>query len=127
MVVNCSGNTTPENATQAYCHLFPEMRTPYNNVLCASDSAVKVESASALWVLQMEHHTKQCQDPLGKRVFFMDNFYTRYTLALSLKKISNGEAHLCGTVWFTNVDATNWYYLKTAIEDLKDKPRVLGS
>jgi hypothetical protein len=50
MVDNRSGNTTPETATQAYCHLFPEMQTPYNNVLCACDSAVKGESASALWV-----------------------------------------------------------------------------
>jgi hypothetical protein len=123
MVDNHSGNTTPENAAQSYCHLFPEMQTPYNNVLCASDSAVKGESASALWVLQMSHHTKQYQDPSGKRVFFMDNFYTRHTLGLSLKKITDGEAHLCGTVWFTNVDATNRYYLKTAIKELKDKPR----
>ncbi len=58
MVDNHSGNTTPENAAQAYCRLFPEMWTPYNNFLCASDSAVKGESASALWVLQMAHHTK---------------------------------------------------------------------
>ncbi len=120
MVDNRRGNTTPENPAQAYCRLFPEMRTPYNNVLCASDSAVKGKSASALWVLQMAHHTKQCQDPSGKRVFFMDNFYTHHTLALSLKKISDGEAHLCGNVQFTNVDATNRYYLKTAIEDLNE-------
>ena len=123
MVDNRSGNTTPETATQAYCHLFPEMQTPYNNVLCACDSAVKGESASALWVLQMSHHTKQYQDPSGKRVFFMDNFYTRHTLGLSLKKITDGDAHLCGTVRFTNIDGTNWYCLKTAIKDLKDKPR----
>jgi hypothetical protein len=123
MVDNRSGNTTPENTTQAYCRLFPEMRTPYNNILCASDSAVKGESASALWVLQMAHHTKQHQDPSGKRVFFMDNFYTRHTLGMLLKKITDGEAHLCETVQFTNVDATNRYYLKTTIKDLKDKPR----
>jgi hypothetical protein len=53
----------------------------------------------------------------------MDYFYTRHTLGLSLKKITDGEAHLCGTVWFTNVNATNRYYLKTAIKELKDKPR----
>jgi hypothetical protein len=52
----------------------------------------------------------------------MDNFYTCHMLALSLKKISDGEAHLCATVQFTIVDATNWYYLKTAVEDLKDEP-----
>jgi hypothetical protein len=44
-------------------------------------------------------------------------------LALSFKKISDREAHLCGTVRFSDVDATNWYYLKAAIEELKDKPR----
>jgi hypothetical protein len=70
IVDNRSGNATPENPAQAYCRLFPEMRTPsYNNVLCASDSAVKGESASVLWVLQMAHHTKQCQDPSGKGSF----------------------------------------------------------
>ncbi len=56
----------------------------------------------------------------------MDNFYTHHTLGLSLKKISDGEAHLCGTVRFTNVDATNRYNLNTAIKDLKDKPRGTG-
>jgi hypothetical protein len=84
--LNHSGNTTPENAAQAYCRLFPEMWTPYNNFLCASDSAVKGESASALWVLQVAYHTKHYQHPSGKRVFFMDNFYTHHTLGLSLKK-----------------------------------------
>jgi hypothetical protein len=47
------------------------MRTPYNNVLRASNSAVKGESASALWVFQSAYHTKQYQDPLGKRVFLI--------------------------------------------------------
>jgi hypothetical protein len=84
---------------------------------------VKGEPASALWVLQMAHHTKQYQDPSGKRVFFKDNFYTHHTLGMSLKKITDGDAHLCGTVRFTNIDGTNWYCLKTAIKDLKDKPR----
>jgi hypothetical protein len=51
MADNCNGKYTPENDAQAYCHLFPEKWTPYNNILCASDSAVKGESASALWVL----------------------------------------------------------------------------
>jgi hypothetical protein len=63
------------------------------------------------------------QDPNHKRVIFCDNFYTRHTLATLLKKITDGEAHLVGTCHFNSVDAMTRFYLKQAIEDLKNKPR----
>ncbi len=79
-------------------------------------------SPSALWVLQMAYQTLQSPDPSGKHVFFTDNFYTRHRLAQALKKITDGEARLIGTVKFTNVNAANRFHLKNAIELLKDRP-----
>jgi hypothetical protein len=40
-----------------------------------------------------------------------------------LHEFTDGEAYMIGTVKFTNVDATNRYYLAQAIERMKDKPR----
>ncbi len=40
-----------------------------------------------------------------------------------MKAITEEESHLIGTVRFSNVDATNRHYLKTAIEQLKESPR----
>jgi hypothetical protein len=97
---------------------------PCNNCIAnCSDSEVKADSASAGWVLQMAHQTKIYQDPNNKRVIFCNNFYTRHTLAASLRRITNGETRLIGTCRFNNVDATNRFYLKQAIEALKLKPR----
>jgi hypothetical protein len=124
MMDNRSGNKTQQTAPEAYCQLFSELCTPYNNCIAnSSNLEVKADSASAGWVLQMVHQTKTYQDPNHKRVIFCDNFYTRHTLASSLKKITDGEARLIGTSRFNNVDATNRFYLKQAIEELENKPR----
>ncbi len=120
---NRTGNTTPESAPVVYCREFPQLRSAYNKILRGSDSYVDGNSPSALWVLQMAHQTLQSADPSGKRVFFTYNFYARHRLAQALKKITDGEARLVGTVKFTNVDATNSFHLKNAIELMKDKPR----
>jgi hypothetical protein len=45
------------------------------------------------------------------------------TLVTSLRKITDGETCLVGTCCFNNVDATNPFYLKQAIEALKSKLR----
>jgi len=58
-----------------------------------------------------------------KRYFFCDNYYTRHVLAEKLKVFCDDGARMIGTVKFTNVDATNRYYLSQAIEKLKDSPR----
>jgi ribosomal protein L30E len=97
MMDNRSGNKTQQTAPEAYCRLFSE--------------------------LQMAHQTKIYEDPNHKRVIFCDNFYTRHNLATLLKQITDGEIRLVGTCRFNNVDATNCFYLKQAIESLKDKPR----
>jgi hypothetical protein len=103
---------------------FSELRTPYNNCITnCSDLEVKADSASAGWVLQMAHQTKLYQDPNNKRVIFCDNFYTRHTLAASLRRITDGETRLIGICRFNNIDATNGFNLKQAIEALKLKQR----
>jgi hypothetical protein len=123
MMDNQTGNTTPECAAVAYCRNFPQLRSAYNKVLKLADSFVNGESASAIWVLQMVHQTLQFPTPSSKRYFFSNKFYTRHTLAQALKKITDGEARLMGSVRFTNVDATNRFHLKNAIEALKNSPR----
>jgi hypothetical protein len=55
-------------------------------------------------------------------IFFCDNYYTWHTLASSLYNFTDGEAHLIGTVKFTNVDVTNRYHLSKAFESMKDAP-----
>ena len=44
-------------------------------------------------------------------------------MASVLKTMTDGECLVIGTVKFTNVDGTNRYYLKKAIEQLADKPQ----
>lgn len=122
IIDNRSGNTTGETGPEAFTRLFRDLRTPYNNVIVNSNMIDK-DSPTALWILQMAQQTKQFPDPSGKRLFFTDNFYTRHTLAEVLKRITDGEARLCGTVKFSNVDATNRHYLTTAIALMKDSTR----
>jgi hypothetical protein len=120
MMDNRSGSKTQQTAPEAYCQLFLELRTPYNTCIASSaNSGIKADSASAGWVLQMAHHTKIYEDPNHKKVIFCDNFYTCHNLATSLKQITDGEMCLAGTCRFNNVDATNHFYLKQAIESLK--------
>ena len=85
IVNNGSGNTTSISPGEDYCHVHRHLRTPFNSVF-DNQQEIDKNSPSALWVLQMAHQTKTWPDPSGKRIFFTDNFYTRHTLASSLKK-----------------------------------------
>ena len=42
-----------------------------------------------------------------QRVIVMDNFYTRHTLATILKKLSDNDIFVIGTVRMNNVDGVN--------------------
>ncbi len=58
MMDNRSGNTTRETAPEAYCRLFRDLRTPFNNIIQDSSqnhNIVKYDSPSACWVLQRAH------------------------------------------------------------------------
>ena len=119
---NRSGNTTSLSPPEAYCRLHRDLRTPFNKIFDNQDDVSK-DSPSALWVLMCAHQTKLAPDPSGKRLFFCDNFYTRHVLAKCLKRMTDGEARVIGTVKFTNVDATNRFFLTQAIQQLKDADR----
>ena len=122
IVDNRSGNTSGESGAEAFCRVHREMRTPYNRVL-GNCTFIEKNSPTAMWILQMAHQTKTYQDPSGSRVFFMDNFYTRHTLAQGLKQMTDGEAKIIGTVKFTNIDSTNRRYVAEGVTKLKDCAR----
>jgi hypothetical protein len=106
-----SRNKTQEMAVEAYCQMFSsELCTPF---IFNSNFHVMLASASAGWLLQM---SKIFQDPIGKRVTFCNSFYTHHNLVSVLKKNTDFEVQLVGTCRFTNIDASNYYYLKVAIE-----------
>ena len=121
-VDNRSGNTTGECGGVAYSRVNRQMRTPYNKVF-QNNKFIKKDSASAMWILQMAHQCKMRRDRSGKRVFFCDNYYTRHHLATALKKITDGEAVLVGTVKYNIVDGTNRVYLKQAINMIEKEKR----
>jgi hypothetical protein len=99
------------------------MRTPFNKVFRGSDTTIEESSASALWVVQLASQTKAFPDPSRKRVHFMDNFYTRHSLAKALSCMTDGEARVIGTVKLTNVDGLNRHYLSEAVQQIKEATR----
>ena len=105
---NRSGNITGVSPDEAYCHVFPEMRTPYNKFL-KHPKVIDPQTPTALWILQMSHQINTF--PTTKIVFLMDNFYIRQSMAALLKEITDGEDRIIGTVKFTNVDSTNRLFL----------------
>ena len=116
---NRSGNFLDEIPAEAYCSIYPELRTLYNKGI-KNSTLIDEKSPTALWILQL---AQQVKSHSSKRVFFMDNFYTHHTLASVLKHVTDDKARVIGTIKFTNVDGTNRKFLKIAIERLKDAPR----
>ena len=115
------GNKTGITHGENFCQVFRDMRTPYNKAFDMPGCMVNKDSASALWILQLAQQTKLLRDPSGKRVHFMDNFYTRHVLAETLKTITDGEARVIGTVKYTNVDGINRLHLSQGVQRMKDK------
>ena len=68
---------------------------------------------------------KVSQSPSGKRIVFMDNFYTRHPLARKIKQLTNNEIKVIGTVKLNSLDTYNKTNVVKAIEMMKDMP--LGS
>ena len=66
---------------------------------------------------------KGIQVNLWETNFFSDNYYTWHVLAKCLKSMTDGKARVIGTVKYTNIDATNHFYLTKAIQQLKDADR----
>ena len=74
-------------------------------------------------MLMMAHQTRLHPDPSGHRLFITDNYYTRLTLANNLKKETEGEACLLGTMKYTNMKKHDKETLEKASTVLKNKPR----
>lgn len=124
---NGSGNKLPLSPGERYTQLFRDLRTPFNKAY-ADDPTGKIcgvakDSASALWSLQMAHQTKKQPDPSGKRHIFMDNFYTRHTLAEKVKVMTDGEIRITGTCRLNVINTINKVGVKKGIDMLKEKPR----
>jgi len=120
---NRAGNKTGVCAAVNCCRIFHSLWTPYNNEF-HSNNQIKIgkDFPSSLWLLQMAHQTQNFPDPSGRRVFFVDNFYTRHQLAHAVKVMKDGESRMIGTVRFTNIDCTNHFYVQKAIDLLDAKP-----
>ena len=56
---------------------------------------------------------------------FMDNFYTRYSMAKDIAKFSDDEIHCIGTVKINMVDSCNIYHVTDSIAELQGSPRNL--
>jgi hypothetical protein len=122
MFDNRAGNSTGIDGVHDYCCLFRTLRTPYYNVMGNDTSKDSLANTpSSLWVCMMGHQSSLYKQPNGAKR--SDNFYTWYTVAEVLKKLTDGKAHFIGTVKFTNVDATNRYYLSKGMELLKNADR----
>jgi len=107
-----------------YCFLFRTLCTPYYNVMGNDTSKDSIANTpSSLWVCMIGHQSSSYKQQNGAKGHFLDNFYTRHTVAEVLKKFTDGESHLIGTIKFMNVDATNRYYLSKGMELLKNADR----
>jgi len=124
MFDNRAGNSTGIEGVHDYCCLFRTLCMPYYNVMGNDTSKDSIANTpSSLWVCMMSHQSSSYKQQNGAKRYFFDNFYTWHTVAEVLKKFTDGEAHLIGTVKFMNVDATNRYYLSKGMELLKNANR----
>ena len=87
-----------------------------------SDRACK-RDPSALWCLQIVYQKKRLQDPSGKRVIPIENFYTSHIRANKLFDMKHGEMRIIGTVNYINLHGKNRTIFKGAVEAMKERPR----
>ena len=108
--------------------LFRDIRTPITKLYEERGQTALLEKPSALWVAQIGHMTKKMKSNevssvLNKRFVFMDNFYTRHTLAMDLSKFTDGDICIIGTVRANIIIAMNRENVLKAILMLADAPR----
>ncbi len=115
---NGSGNSTNTTIVRRFVDIFPELRTPINKFCSLNDG-----TATSLWLSMILKQHQSIESPSGKRVFVMDNFYTRHIMAQKLLEMTNGEVRVIGTVRMNFVDQLNKPQVLTAIEQIKDQPR----
>lgn len=69
----------------------------------------------------MAHVTQPSPYPQGLMVV-TDNFYTRHVLGEQVKRLSDEEVVMLGTVRFNNIDGINWPSVKTSLEEVNEGP-----
>lgn len=99
---NGSGNKTGVSPPKAYIEQFPNLRHLHRKA--ELKSVVGRDSPSLLWCLQLAHQTQKKKSIYGKRIIFMDNFYTRHTVGQQLLDITDNEIRITG---FTKNDISN--------------------
>jgi len=117
---NGSGNWNTTSEVERYLNVFPELRTAAGNNFDISGSSAK---ARALWAVMLALQTKKAVSPTGSRLVFCDNFYTSVDLAVRLRKLTDGELLLCGTVKMTNLDSENRTNIREGLSFLAGKER----
>ena len=104
--------------------MFGELRNSYDkHIVLDRETLVDPDTPSALWTLQVAHLHQKQKSPSGKRVVFMDNFYTRHPLAQTIEKLTSDEIKVIGTMKLSNVDKINKQQLQNAKKTLEDMPR----
>lgn len=104
-------NSTGTPPAYAYCAMFRTLKTPLKKL--TNEKLIVVDSATALWILQMAHF--QAAHRKEKRLVVMDNFYTRHTLAVALAWLTDGCVRILGTVKLNLVDSINRVHIKETL------------
>ena len=124
---NGSGNKIKTSQATKFTDVFRDLRSTYKEHIQTNLKAtVDPQKASALWALQIAQMSKKHEYPNGKRIVFMDNFYTRHNLALQIKALTDNKTSVIDAVRLNLVDSANRKNLKTAkarIDKNKDIPR----
>lgn len=118
---NGSGNKTNIPRSIHYCTQFRELRSLLENKL--DNSGIRRDYASALWLIQLAHQSKLYRYSKG-RLVVTDKFYTRHVLASELKRLTDGDFQMLGTVRLNLVDSIKRKNRKDAQEEIKTVPRV---
>ena len=107
--------------------MFCELKTPLEKTFADLGTTDDLKTVSALWTAQIGHMTQKlpsCDLPfkLNCRYVFMDNFYTRHKLAMTISKFSDNYIKVIGTVHGNFIDGATRENVMKAVADLKDKP-----
>lgn len=125
---NGSGHDNCIPPVLRYVDIFRDLRAPITKLYQENGREKMLEKPTSLWVAQIGHMTKKLKSNdvysvLNKRHIFMDNFYTRHTLALDLAKFSDGDICIIGTVKGNLIDAINRPNIIKALAQLAQAPR----
>ena len=120
---NGRGNKLKFSPASRYCSVFQDMRQSFDTFITNDpEEIILPDSASALWSLQISKMHQVLKSPSGKRVVFMDNYYTRHPFARKIKHLTNDEIKVIGTIKLNSLDTYNKTNVVRAIEMMKDVP-----